>query len=59
MNLGTGIGYSVLDIFEQFLDASGINIPCEFKQGAWVMLPYAMPTLALPIIVWVGEQIKV
>lgn len=30
-NLGTGIGYSVLDVIHNFEAATGINIPFEFK----------------------------
>ncbi len=31
-NLGTGVGYSVLDIVKNFEEATGINIPYEIKE---------------------------
>ncbi|OYY50919.1 MAG: UDP-glucose 4-epimerase GalE [Methylophilaceae bacterium 17-44-8] len=54
VNLGTGIGYSVLDVVKAFSKESGIEIAYEFmpRRAGDVALNFADPTLAKTLIGW-------
>lgn len=58
VNLGTGIGYSVLDIVKQFSKASGINIPYDFKPRREGDVPecYADPSYAYECLGWKAKK---
>lgn len=53
-NLGTGVGYSVLDIIQSFEKISGINIPYQIKPRRLgdVACCYADPTFTFQQIGW-------
>jgi UDP-glucose 4-epimerase len=53
-NLGTGIGYSVLDVVKAFEKASGINIPYEIvpRRAGDIAEVFADPTKALNELGW-------
>ncbi len=57
-NLGTGTGYSVLDIIENFKAASGVDLPYEFKPRRAGDLPVLLadPTKAKEELGWVAER---
>ena len=54
LNLGTGKGYSVLEIIKAFEQVSGRNIPFEFtkRRKGDAASCYADPSLALEEIKW-------
>lgn len=57
-NLGTGIGYSVLDIVKNFEQANGIEIPYEIKprRAGDIATNYADATLAREELGWVAKN---
>jgi UDP-glucose 4-epimerase len=57
-NLGTGIGYSVLDVVKAFEKASGVKIPYEIKprRAGDIDACYADPGLALKELGWKAER---
>jgi UDP-glucose 4-epimerase len=58
VNLGTGTGYSVLDVIDGFADASGRAIPYEFvdRRPGDVAELYADPSLAAELLGWKAER---
>ena len=57
-NLGTGIGYSVLDIVKNFEEATGITIPYEIKprRAGDIATNYADASLAKRELGWTAEN---
>ena len=57
-NLGTGIGYSVLDIVKNFEEATGVEIPYEIKErrAGDVAVNYADATRAREELGWVAKN---
>jgi UDP-glucose 4-epimerase len=57
-NLGTGKGYSVLEVIKAFEDASGRNIPHEFfpRRIGDIGISYADPSKANEILNWRAER---
>ncbi len=57
-NLGTGVGYSVLDVIAAFKKASGVEIPYAFKprRAGDIATCYADPTLAKKELGWVATR---
>ncbi|MDD2970407.1 MAG: UDP-glucose 4-epimerase GalE [Lachnospiraceae bacterium] len=57
-NLGTGQGYSVLDIVKNFEEASGVAIPYEIKprRAGDIATCYADPSKALKELGWKAER---
>jgi UDP-glucose 4-epimerase len=58
VNLGTGTGYSVLDVISGFAVASGRSIPYEFadRRPGDVAELYADPSLAADLLGWKAER---
>jgi len=58
VNLGTGLGYSVLDVVKAFSEQSGIEIAYEFmpRRAGDVALNYADPTLAKTLLGWTATR---
>lgn len=58
INLGTGIGYSVLDVVNTFSKESGIEIAYEFmpRRAGDVAINYADPTLAKSLLGWTATR---
>lgn len=56
-NLGTGEGYSVLDVVNAFIKASGVNVPYRFGERREGDLPvvYSDPTKAREELGWVAQ----
>lgn len=54
VNLGTGIGYSVLDMVRAFEKASGKPVPYQVAPGGPATLPPAMPNPLPPWNCWAG-----
>lgn len=54
VNLGTGIGYSVLDVVHAYERACGRSVPCEIvaRRPGDVARCYADPTLARELLGW-------
>jgi UDP-glucose 4-epimerase len=57
-NLGTGVGYSVLDMVKAFENASGKKVPYEIvgRRSGDVATVYADPTLAAKELCWNAEK---
>ncbi len=57
-NLGTGVGYSVLDIVKAFEEASGVKIPYEIapRRPGDIATCYSDPTKAKEELGWVAER---
>jgi len=57
-NLGTGVGYSVLDAVRAFENATGVKIPYEFKgrRSGDIAVCYADPSKANKELGWVAEK---
>ena len=57
-NLGTGQGYSVLDIVKNFEEASGVSIPYEMKprRAGDIATCYADPSKAFKELGWKAER---
>ena len=58
INLGTGIGYSVLDMVKAFSKACGKNIPYEIKprRAGEIAICYADPKKAKEVLGWKAER---
>ncbi|MDP3608993.1 MAG: UDP-glucose 4-epimerase GalE [Methylophilus sp.] len=58
VNLGTGLGYSVMDVVKAFSEQSGIEIAYEFmpRRAGDVALNYADPTLAKTLLGWTATR---
>lgn len=58
LNLGTGRGYSVLDVVRAFESASGITIPCEIAQRrpGDVATCYSDPSRAEALLGWKARK---
>lgn len=57
-NLGTGVGYSVLDIVKNFEAATGVKVPYEIKprRAGDIATNYADASLAKEELGWVAER---
>lgn len=57
-NLGTGVGYSVLDMVKAFETANGIKIPYEIapRRAGDIAECYADPTKAREVLGWTAEK---
>lgn len=57
-NLGTGVGYSVLDIVKNFEEATGVKIPYEIKprRAGDIACNYADASLAKKELGWAAEN---
>ncbi len=57
-NLGTGVGYSVLDVVKSFEKASGVKIPYEIKprRAGDIATCYADPSLAKAELGWEAKR---
>ena len=58
INLGTGVGYSVLDMVKAFSKACGKEIPYEIKprREGDIAMCYADPAKALEVLGWKAER---
>ncbi len=58
VNLGTGVGYSVLEMVRAFEQASGQPVPCQVapRRAGDVAACYADPALALALLGWRAER---
>ncbi len=58
INLGTGQGYSVLDMVQAFSKACGKEIPCEIKprRAGDIAMCYADPSKAARVLDWKAER---
>ena len=58
INLGTGVGYSVLDMVKAFSKACGRDLPYEIKprRAGDVAMCYADPTKAYEVLGWKAER---
>lgn len=58
INLGTGVGYSVLDMVKAFSKACGKELPYEIKprRAGDVAMCYADPTKAYEVLGWKAER---
>ena len=58
INLGTGTGYSVLDMVKAFSEASGREIPYEIKprREGDIAMCYADPGKASAVLGWKAER---
>lgn len=57
-NLGTGVGYSVLDIVKNFEEATGVKVPYQIKErrAGDIATCYADATKAKEELGWVAER---
>ena len=58
INLGTGVGYSVLDMVKAFSKACGKDLPYEIKprRAGDIAMCYADPAKALRVLGWKAER---
>ena len=58
INLGTGTGYSVLDVIHAFEKATGVRIPYEIapRRSGDIAVMYADPTKAHTLLGWRAEK---
>lgn len=58
INLGTGVGYSVLDMVKAFSKACGKDLPYEIKprRAGDIAMCYADPAKALKVLGWKAER---
>jgi UDP-glucose 4-epimerase len=58
VNLGTGVGYSVLDMVRAFEQASGKPVPVQFapRRAGDIASCYADPALALALLGWRAQR---
>ena len=58
INLGTGVGYSVLDMVKAFAKASGREVPYEIKprREGDIAMCYADPSKAAKVLGWKAER---
>lgn len=59
INLGTGVGYSVLDMVKAFGKACGKEIPYEIKprRAGDIAMCYADPAKAAKVLGWKAEKV--
>ena len=57
-NLGTGVGYSVLDMVHAFIDANGVNVPYEIvaRRPGDIDCCYADPAKSAEVLHWKAER---
>jgi UDP-glucose 4-epimerase len=57
-NLGTGVGYSVLDVVKTFERVNGITIPYEIapRRPGDIAVCYADPTKARNVLGWTAKK---
>ena len=57
-NLGTGVGYSVLDMVHAFIDANGVNVPYEIvaRRPGDIDCCYADPTRSEQVLHWKAHK---
>ena len=57
-NLGTGVGYSVLDMVHAFIEANGVNVPYEIveRRPGDIDCCYADPTKSAEVLHWKAEH---
>ena len=57
-NLGTGVGYSVLDMVNAFIKSTGVNVPYKFapRRSGDIAECYADATKAKEILGWQAEK---
>ncbi len=57
-NLGTGVGYSVLDMVYAFIQANGVNVPYEIvdRRPGDIATCYADPTRSAEVLGWKAER---
>ena len=57
-NLGTGVGYSVLDIVKTFSKVNNVEIPYQIKprRAGDIAECYADPTKAKEVLGWTAEK---
>lgn len=58
VNLGTGVGYSVLDIVKAFIKVNGVDIPYAIKprRAGDIAECYADPSKAFKVLGWKAEK---
>ncbi len=58
INLGTGVGYSVLDVVHTFEKATGVPIPCVIapRRPGDIAVSYADPAKAARLLGWRAEK---
>ena len=58
INLGTGVGYSVLDVVKAFEDVSGQRVPYQLsrRRSGDVAACYADPTMAEQLLGWKAQR---
>ena len=58
VNLGTGIGYSVLDLVKAFITANGVDVPYAIapRRDGDVATCYSDPTKAKELLGWTAEK---
>ena len=56
-NLGTGVGYSVLDMVHAFIEANGVNVPYEIvdRRPGDIATCYADPAKSAEVLHWKAE----
>ena len=57
-NLGTGIGYSVLDLVKAFISENGVDIPYKIapRRAGDIATCYADASKAKEVLGWVAEK---
>ena len=57
-NLGTGTGYSVLDMVHAFIEANGVNVPYEIvdRRPGDIATCYADPAKSAEVLSWKAER---
>jgi UDP-glucose 4-epimerase len=58
VNLGTGVGYSVLDVVRAFEKATGVRIPYVIapRRPGDIAVSYAAPSKAAALLRWKAEK---
>ena len=58
INLGTGVGYSVLDLVNAFISANGVDVPYVIapRREGDVDTCYSDPTKAADLLGWKAER---
>ena len=57
-NLGTGVGYSVLDMVNTFMEVNGVNVPYEIvaRRPGDIATCYADPAKSREVLGWTAEK---
>ena len=57
-NLGTGTGYSVLDMVNTFMEVNGVNVPYEIvaRRPGDIATCYADPAKSREVLHWTAEN---